>query len=219
MSEAGRTAPPARPLPAPPREDVAATERDLYDQVTGRQANLWRDAPSNSDLYFGALLNSPALASTQAELGRFMRLGEVRGTYSDADREFVDMVLGVEFGYTTILLLHVPDAIAVGVRLEAIEAVWGEREDELTPEERQLADYIRAVARGTVDDAAFAAIVDRLGRRTAVEYTGFITFLISTFRLWQALGIPTAPAAEVEEMLAAYRAGAGPAVDPVARRG
>jgi hypothetical protein len=207
-------------LPAPPERDQVSPENlHFYDEVRSRQARLWQGAPTNSDRYFGALLNSPPLARTQAELGRFMRMGGVRGTYSDADREFVDMVLGVEFAYNAILFLHLPDAIAVGVRLEAIEAVWSGDDAALTADEQLLARYIRAVARGAVDDESFAALVDRSGVAVAVEYTAFITFLISTFRLWQALGVPDVKDEEVESMLAAYRVGTGPTVDPQARIG
>jgi hypothetical protein len=210
---------PERLLARPSREEVRAEDREAYDLVADRQQRLWAGAPSNSDLYFGALLNSPQMASTLASLGRFMRMGEVRGAYSDADRELVDMVLSVDFGYNAILALHLPDAIAVGVRLEAIEALWHGRDGELTGEERQLVHYIRQVESGTVSDASFAAIIARLGRRTTVEYTAFITFLISTLRLWQALGVPEPSDIEIEELLASYRKGEGPVVDPGARIG
>ena len=209
-----------RRLPAPPeRGQILPEHLRFYEEVRSRQENLWQGAPTNSDRYFGALLNSPPLARTQAELGRFMRMGGDRGTYSDADRELVDMVLGVEFAYNAILLLHLPDAIAVGVRLEAIEAIWWGHDGVLTADEEFLVGYIRAVARATVDDESFAALVDRSGVATAVEYTAFITFLISTFRLWQALGVPDVGNEEVEVMLAEYRGGTGPVVDPKARIG
>jgi hypothetical protein len=208
-----------RPLKPPPRENVPEGDLADYDLVVSRQRRLWEDAPRNSDVYFGALLNSPTIAAALATLGRVMREGQVRGTYSDADRELVDMVLSVDFEYRAILALHIPDAIAVGVRLEAIEALWHRREADLTDDERFLVAYIRGVATGAVEDRQFDALSERMGERGAVEYTAFIAFLIMTFRLWQALGVPDPSAAEIDELLDSYRAGAAPAVNPQARIG
>lgn len=208
-----------RPPPPPQRGDIPEDELDQYDLVIARQQRLWENAPRNSDAYFGALLNSPTIGAALATLGRVMREGQVRGTYSDADRELVDMVLSVDFEYRAILALHIPDAIAVGVRLEAIEALWQGHEEELDPEERFRVDYIRAVAAGTVDDERFTQLADRMGLRGAVEYSAFIAFLIMTMRLWQALGVPDPSPAEIDEMLSSYREGTGPEIDPAARIG
>jgi alkylhydroperoxidase family enzyme len=208
-----------RPLKPPPRENVPEGDRADYDLVVSRQRRLWEDAPRNSDAYFGALLNSPTIAAALATLGRVMREGQVRGTYSDADRELVDMVLSVDFEYRAILALHIPDAIAVGVRLEAIEALWHRREGDLTDDERFLVAYIRGVATGAVEDRQFDALTERMGERGAVEYSAFIAFLIMTFRLWQALGVPDPSAAEIDGMLDSYRSGAAPAINPQARIG
>lgn len=196
----------------PPREAIPESLLEDYDFVVNRQARLWASAPGNSDPYFGALLNSPPMAATLARLGRMMREGQVRGTYSDSDREFVDMVLSVDLGYNAILALHLPDALAVGVRIEAIEALWHRREQELTEDEALLARFIRAVVGGAVDDPLFASIRERMGLPGAVEYSAFITFLLSTFRLWQALGVPEPADAEIEALLEQYRRGAAPTV-------
>jgi hypothetical protein len=208
-----------RPPKPPRREEVAETERANYDLVVARQQRLWDAAPRNSDVYFGALLNSPTIAAAFASLGRVMREGQLRGTYSDADRELVDMVLSVDLGYWAILALHIPDAVAVGVRVGAIEALWRGNEDQLTEDERVLVAYIRAVAGGTVNDEQFGALVQRGDLRTAVEYTAFICFLLMTMRLWQGLGVPDPTENEIDELIAAYRSGAGPQLDPHARIG
>jgi len=200
-------------LPSQPtREQVPESEREAFDAVVERQRSLWQGAPRNSDLYFGALLNSPAMAGTLANLGKFMREGGVRGTYSDADRELVDVVYSVDFGYNAILALHMPDVVAVGVRIEAVEALWHRREEELNDDEALLVAFVRAVVAGQVDDGLFARIVAHMGVRGAVEYAAFATFLLSTFRLWQALGVPEPSDAEIDELIASYRRGDGPAV-------
>lgn len=208
-----------RPPIPPERDQIPDDELDKFDLVTARQESLWRDAPRNSDAYFGALLNSPTIAAALATLGRTMREGQVRGTYSDADRELVDMVLSVDFDYRSILALHIPDAIAVGVRLDAIEALWVGDEGRLTDEETFLVRYIRAVAGGTVDDGKFTRLVELRGLRGAVEYSAFIAFLIMTMRLWQALGVPQPTHDEIDELLRSYRDGTAPVIDPVARIG
>jgi hypothetical protein len=208
-----------RPPPPPEREQVAEDELDKFDLVVARQQSLWRDAPRNSDVYFGALLNSPTMAAALATLGRTMREGQIRRTYSDADRELVDMVLSVDFGYRSILALHIPDAITVGVRLDAIETLWTGDEGCFTDEEAFLVQYIRAVASGTVDDGQFTRLVELRGLRGAVEYSAFIAFLIMTMRLWQALGVPQPTRDEIDELLRSYRDGTAPVIDPVARIG
>lgn len=208
-----------RPPSPPRRNEVPETELSQYDLVVARQQRLWEAAPRNSDAYFGALLNSPTVAAAFATLGRTMREGQVRGTYSDADRELVDMVLSVDFDYRAILALHIPDAVAVGVRLEAIEALWGGHEEELNEEERFRVEFIRAVAAGTVDDELFTGMCDRLGLRGAVEYSAFVAFLIMTMRLWQALGVPDPTRDEIDQLLQSYRDGTAAEVDPQARIG
>jgi hypothetical protein len=208
-----------RPLAPPQRDEVAAADLADYDVVRARQASLWAEAPRNSDVYFGALLNSPTMAATIARLGRFMREGQVRGTYSDGDREWVDMVISIDFDYRAILALHIPDALACGVRLEAIEALWERRERDLTDDETFLAAYIRGVIHGRLTDEQFEAMVARSDRRTATEYTAFICFLMMTFRLWMALGIPDPTTREIDDILQSYRDGSGPQVAAAARIG
>jgi hypothetical protein len=203
----------------PERTAVEAAELADYDRVVERQANLWAGAHTSSNEYFGALLNSPPLAAALVDLGRAAREGEKRGYYSDAERELVDMVYSVDFGYNAILYLHIPDAIACGVRLEAIDALRSGREDLLSDDERQITEYCRAVVNGTVDDERFAALTDRLGERGALEFTVFCGFLLCTFRLWMALGVTDPTQAEVDALLQAYRDGTAAVVDPAARIG
>ena len=149
-----------RPPPPPQRSDIQTTSSTSSIWSSPGKQNLWKDAPRNSDAYFGALLNSPTDSRAAfAKLGRTMREGQVRGTYSDADRELVDMVLSVDFGYRAILALHIPDAIAVGVRLEAIEALWQGSEEDLGSRSSFCVAYI--TGRG-----------QRHGRRRTVRRTG-----------------------------------------------
>ncbi len=210
---------PARLRKRPEREEVPEEEREDYDLVAGRTARL---AYPDYDLparYFGALLTSPPMATRLVALGRFVREGEVRGSYSDAERELVDIVIAKDTGYNGILTVHVPDAIAVGVRFEAIDAIRSGEESALTPEERQIVDYSRAVMAGTVTDADYEAMVARLGERGALEFTGFVTFLLMTVRNWQAIGVPNPTDEEIDELIEGLRSGRAEIPDPAARIG
>jgi hypothetical protein len=98
-----------------------------------------------------------------------------------------------------------PDAIAVGVRPEAIKALRAQREEELTAREQALTAYIRLVVQGAVTDEAYANMETLLGPRGAVEYTIFIAFLSGSVRIWQALGLEDPPDAEMDELLTRLR--------------
>lgn len=105
------------------------------------------------------------------------------------------------------------------MRVRAVEAIRSGDESALTEEEALIAFYARSVVAGTVTDEAYAAMEEMMGRRGAVDFTVFCGFLLNTFRLWQALGVPDTPDAEIEEMVAGYRSGDGPVFDPAARIG
>jgi alkylhydroperoxidase family enzyme len=157
--------------------------------------------------YYGALLNSPPMCATLAQLGTLVRTaGERSNTYSHADREFVDQVLSAEFNSTVVQEFHLPDAIAAGVRIEAIEALRAGDDDALTPEEQLLARYIRQVVRGDVQDETWNTMLERLGQRGLVEYTVFITFLQLIMRLMQALQTAAPSQAQIDEQIARLKA-------------
>jgi hypothetical protein len=173
----------------PDRSEIEPDELEDYDLVVARTQRRYSeyDMPS---AYFGAIANAPVLAAALVRMGRLVREGQVRGAYSDADRELVDLVLSKDFGYNAILTVHAPDALAVGVRPEAMRAIRDGREEELTPDEAQIAAFARAVVAGDLTDQQHAEMVDRLGDRGALEFTVFVGFLLMTFRLWQAMGVP-----------------------------
>jgi hypothetical protein len=204
-----------RPPQAPARDEVPDHDREAYDMVVGRNiAKFGGTLPP----YHAALLNSPPFGAALNQLGRLARTaGERPDTYTHAQREFVDQVLSADWGTNVVQSLHIPDALAVGVRLEAIEALRSGDETRLTDDERQLAAYIRAVVGGTVTDEMYEAMEERLGRRGAVEYTIFVGFLGMTIRLFQAFGMPDPSDAEIDAMLAELGAGTRALPDPSAR--
>lgn len=159
--------------------------------------------------YFGALINAPPFAAALGRLGTLVReAGDREGTYSHRDREFVDQVLSAHLGTNAVLRVHIPDALAVGIPLESIEALRAGRDDQLSPDEQLLARFVRQVVDGTVDDGTWGAMMARLGRRGVVEYTIFIAFLQLIMRLYQAFGLENPSDEEIDGLLADFRSGA-----------
>jgi hypothetical protein len=108
-------------------------------------------------------------------------------------------VMSDELGINWVLYVHAPDAAASGVRPEAILAVVQGRDEDLTDEERQKADFMRAVARGTMTAELYKAVEDELGARGAVELSAFCAHLVKTSRLMQAWGVPDISKEQLEE--------------------
>jgi hypothetical protein len=207
-----------RPPRQPTRDQVPEEDRELYDTVVRRFAP---DAPAGEPFelggYFGTLLNSPPFARPIVELGRLVRLrGHTPGSYSHADREWVDQVLCVDWKTNVVMPGHLTDAVAVGVRLEAIEALREGREEDLTEDERFLTAYIRQCATGTVTDESWERMVERLGVRGAVEYTLFVNFLQMIIRNMQAFGVHDPSAEEVDGMIRDLKEGRTELPDVVA---
>jgi hypothetical protein len=204
----------------PDREAVRPEERAAYDRVVARQTayRYGTTAGDRAQSYFGALLNSPLIADHMSELGVVYRTrGESEDSYAHADREWVDMVLAHELGWNMVLYLHMPDAVAVGVRPEAIAALREGRNDDLTDDERELASYIRHFVHGTVAPDAYRRLEARIGVRGAVELTAFVGHLLMTIRVMQAIGIPANTDAEVDELLQGILDGTVEIPDPRAR--
>jgi alkylhydroperoxidase family enzyme len=202
-------------MPRPPQqpgtsEFTAAEDLAAYELLIARYR---RDPDQPADEvpvspYFGALLNAPTFAAALGRLGTLVRTaGDREGTYSHLDRELVDQVLAPYLGTNVVMKTHVPDALAVGVRLEAIDALRAGRDEDLTDDERLLARYIRQVVDGSVDDATFDAIEARLGTRGLVEYTIFVALLQLIMRLYQAFGLPDPSDEEIDELIRQFREG------------
>jgi hypothetical protein len=200
-----------RNIEEPARDEVPDNEREFYDAIIGReQARGQNESDEKVGGYFGALMNSPVLGYHLSMIGRYVRaVGDRSGSFSHADREWVDQVLSKDWDSYVVLHHHLPDALAVGVRMEAIMALREGREDDLTADERLLTDYIRMVRDGSVTNEAWQRMAQRMTQRGAVEYTIFIMFLNLTIRLIEAFtgDESGASAEEVDEMLREFQAG------------
>ena len=100
------------------------------------------------------------------------------------------------------------------MRPEAIAAVLRHHEDQLTPDERDLATYIRLVARGQVSNEWYEKMEVRFGRRGCIEFTAFIAYLMLVIRLQQAFGVPEPSHDEIDALVDGYLAGTAPVPDP-----
>lgn len=198
-----------RPLSRPSRDDVPPEDRDDYDAALAywfapAADSVIRepDAGAANHLWATAMMHSPRFSLHRAEGSRLLRTAPDReGSFSHPDREWVGQVLAVHLGTNVIQAVHVPDAVAVGVRPEAIRAVYAGRHEALSERERLLADYVRQVVDGRVTDASFDAVEEILGSRGVVEYTYYITMIFTVYRQVQAFGARDFTDDEILEVL------------------
>jgi hypothetical protein len=185
--------------------DVEAFEA-LISRYRRDPSVSWEDVKISE--YFGALLNAPPFAAALGRLGTLVRTaGDREGTYSHLDREFVDQVLAPYLKTNVVMVTHVPDALAVGMPIESIDALQAGRDEDLSDDEQLLATYIRQVVDGEVTDESWASMEARLGTRGLVEYSIFITLLQLIMRLYQAFGLPDPTNEDVGALLEEFRSG------------
>jgi hypothetical protein len=198
----------------PPAPGSFYTEVDLraYEEAVKNISAFYLSTPEEFEPrgYYGALLNSPPLAWAQSRASMVGReTGESATGYSHADREWIDQVVSEHWDFYGVLATNTLDGVAVGIRLEAIEALWQDREDDLTDDERLLTTYIRQVVDGGVTDEIYERMEERMGTRGLVEYTVFIGHLTIVFRAFQAMDIPSKirTRAEFNDLLRGIRDG------------
>jgi hypothetical protein len=168
----------------PARSEIKPGDMDAYNFVIERARHHSGAAdPETNAGYYGRLLLSPQSSSHLCQLGQYFRaVGDGDDSYSHADREFVDQVLGVDFKTNIVAMGHINDAVSAGVRIEAIEALRYGREQDLTDDEKLLASFIRKVIAGTMDAETWKKMEGRIGERGAVDYACFVLFLQTTMR-------------------------------------
>jgi hypothetical protein len=213
----------AYPPGLPDRDRVPPDELASYDRVIESQSEFDYDSfpeplPGHAPAWFldgplrqpfyATLLNSPPIAAHISALADFYRgRGEVSGSYTHADREWADMVVGEELNNTAIYYIHMYDAVAVGVRPQAIKALREGTDANLTARERQLAQYIRRVIDRAVDREMYEEIEALLGSRGALEYTCFVSHLLMVTHMMRAFGLPMREQHEIDELIDAIIAG------------
>lgn len=183
----------ARLLPIPDDAVLDERERAAKDYVIRRSERKFNSVPLVRDSgqkhqlgpLFTALLQSPRIAEVWSLFGDVFQTAERRGSFSNRDRELADPVLSFVLG-TPIAPSHVADAVGTGIAPVAIKAILDGRFTDLSPDDRQLAEYICATVNGELTPAMFDALVSRMGLKTAVEYTSYITYKIGLLRSVQA---------------------------------
>ena len=166
---------------------------------------------------FGPLLHAPRVALKLVELGGALRsLGEIGAdsevSLPDDFVEFVAFVVfaqmhheavsqGREFAYRRPMFNHVPRAVESGMRPEAIQALRNHDDDALLPKELELAEFVRAVLTGSVDDRRWAQMQDRLGARRTIETASYALLDFFVCRLESALGLQDATEGELDALV------------------
>jgi hypothetical protein len=196
----------------PPREvergEVRTEDLEFYDAVVKRSRAPGRrfgEGVSGGEKrydYYVLMLQSPEMAYHLTQMGRLVRAAGLKsGSYSHYHREFVDQVLCPLLGTNLVLPTHIPDAVAAGVRLEAIEALRHGRDEELTEEELLIATFVRQVSTMSMTDETWNSMEERIGERGVVELMIFTGLLNMILRMQSALGMPVASDAEMDELI------------------
>ncbi len=175
-------------LPLPDRETLDDEEREIFDEVLARSKRFFASVPANAGQeyrltpYFQGLLQSPRVAKLWSSFGDFYQPAEKRGSFTNRERELAELTVGMLLklltGAPNLSAVHVADGVGVGLAATDIKAIYEERFEDLSPEDRQLAEYVRATVRGELTPELFEALAERMGRKVAIEYTSYICYRV-----------------------------------------
>jgi len=203
-----------RPVPPVTADEFSGEERKLYEQITQISMHGIPIEKFRLNAWMGSLLYWPEYTKNRMELSRLLlTIPERPGSYSHADREWADMVLSTHLNTNVVMRTHLADAIGAGVRADAIAAIRSGNEDELTTNEKLLADFCRQIVDGKVTDQSFEAVEEYMGTRATVEYVIFVTCLDATMRQMQAFGSDAPTDEEVDTWVREYQDGTRGAPD------
>ncbi len=195
----------------PARSEIAPENIEFYNFVIDRaryHSNM--PEPEKEGGYYAHMLLTPEISASLCRQGQYFRaVGDSLGSFSHADREFVDQILGKDLKTNCVALGHINDAVSTGVRIEAIEAIRFGREDEvLNEDEKLLASFIRKVMAGQMDPATWARMEARIGERGAMEYAAWILYLHTTIRGIQLVRAGEEPSDDqVDQLIADIKSG------------
>jgi hypothetical protein len=87
------------------------------------------------------------------------------------------------------------------MRPEAIQALRSRDDGALLPEERELAEFVRAVLGGSVSEREWARMQHRLGARRTIETVSYALLDLFFCRLESALGLRDATEEELDALV------------------
>ncbi len=151
-------------------EALTEEQKDVFDRVVASRGRMIRP--------FEVLLHSPAVARHVSDLGAKLRF---ESSLSDHDRELVIITAAHIRHCAFEWESHLPLARQAGVREEAIAAVQGGPEIQLTEVEELLIGFVSQLcAESTVNEERFEAAHEHLGNTGVVDLcatVGYYTLL------------------------------------------
>lgn len=201
----------------PRREEIAPEELPAWDafQVrfekvrTDKHALKYRHRIAGG--FFG-LMCSPGLAAQLTEGGKPAMAQQGKpGSFTASDHEFIDLVLSFDSGHWGLLANHVPFAVASGIPTATVRALRDGREHELSPQDQQVVEFIRATRDGTITDEMWSAMVKRIGTERGVVELMYLTLhLLMHVRFIQAFDEVQILPEELEDLLGLLERGEYP---------
>ena len=181
------------PLPTPRvepvtrRDQLAETDRDVFDAVTEGRGSV--RGP------FGMLLHSPVLCRRHLDVGTYLRF---KSRLEPASRELAIVATAREKDCPYLWAAHAPAARKAGVSDTAVGAVRDHGDlTRVPPAERDIADYVRQLSR---TNAVAQALFDRLQSRHGVPWLVELTCLVGHYgivtAILNAFEVAPAPGAE-----------------------
>jgi hypothetical protein len=208
-------------LPRPAaRDQVPEDEQDAFDAALARVAKYGEENPvavarlrvdgrPYAQGYFEAWTHAPLIAeSLSAFVNAVVAKEGLPGHLRGADQELTYFVIGFDSGYCPHHAGHTPNALAIGVRPEALEALADGHEERLDSAERAQVEFIRAVRDGAMTDRIWSGMVDRLGsERGAIEFAAMVVGVVAIHRLMFSFGVPATSEAEWRQLMKDYADG------------
>ena len=186
------------PLPTPRvepvtrRDQLAETDRDVFDAVTEGRGSV--RGP------FGMLLHSPVLCRRHLDVGTYLRF---KSRLEPASRELAIVATAREKDCPYVWAAHAPAARKAGISDAAVGAVRDHGDLAGVPRaEGDLADYVRQLSRtNAVAQDLFDRLQSRYGVPWLVELTclighyGIVTAILNAFEVAPAPGAEPLPLA------------------------